>query len=311
MTIFLNKLKKNHILIVLLVIFILVICKSKLVITTVRDASSIYLNNVFPCMFIFYTLGDLLINYNIYKAFNTTFGKILSKIFKLSSNGLLLVFLSMLLGFPSGSKYICYFLDKDYIDYNLADKLLYVTHFSNPIFILGTISILTNMKIALIVLISHYGSNILLILMIKNKFTNINTKYSSNSKELIEVLNESFINTFKIILIVLFNTIIFITLSTLINSLYKNKIFNLIIFMIFDITNGIISITNINLSLFIKGLLITILLTFGGINIHFQVKSIVKNKKLPYSSFIKGRFIVTLLSIIIYILLFNVLKVRL
>ena len=147
--------------------------------------------------------------------------------------------------------------------------------------------------------------------MIKNKFTNINTKYSSNSKELIEVLNESFINTFKIILIVLFNTIIFITLSTLINSLYKNKIFNLIIFMIFDITNGIISITNINLSLFIKGLLITILLTFGGINIHFQVKSIIKNKKLPYSSFFKGRFIATLLSIIIYILLFNVLKVRL
>lgn len=305
MTTIFNKIKKNIVLISLLVIFILVICKSTLVVSTVINASKIYFYNVFPCMFAFYTLGDLLVFYNIYKVFNTTLGKIISKIFNLNSNGLLLIFLSILLGFPSGSKYICYFLDKDYIDYNLADKLLYVTHFSNPIFILGTISILTNIKIAILVLISHYGSNILLTLIIRSKFTNKSTKYSKNSKELIEALNESFINTFKIILIVLFNTIIFITLSTLINSLYKNRIFNIVIFMIFDITNGIISITSINLSLFLKGLLITILLTFGGINIHFQVKSIIKNKKLPYSSFFKGRICATIISIIIYIILFT------
>lgn len=304
MTIFLNKIKKNTILIVLLVIFILVLCKSKLVITTIIKATSIYFNNVFPCMFIFYTLGDLLINYDIYKVFNTVFGKILSKIFNLGSNSLLLVFLSMLLGFPSGSKYICYFLDKDYIDFNLGEKLLYITHFSNPIFILGTISILTNTKIALLVLISHYGSNILLILFMKNSFQNTNVKYNKQKKELIDVLNESFMNTFKIILIVLFNTIIFITLSTLINSFYKNKIFNLVVCMLFDITNGIISISNINLSLFLKGLLITCLITFGGLNIHFQVRSIIKNKKLPYSSFFKGRILATILSVIIYVLIY-------
>jgi len=307
MTIFLNKIRKNIILMVIFVIFILVICKSKLVITTVIKATNIYFSNVFPCMFVLYTLGDLLINYDIYKVFNTISGKFLSKIFNLNSNGLLLIFLSMLLGFPSGSKYICYFLDKDYIDYNLADKLLYVTHFSNPIFILGTISILTNSKVALVVLISHYTSNLLLIFLLKNRFNNININYAKKSKELIEVLDESFINTFKVIIIVLFNTIIFITLSTLINSVYKNKVFNLIISMLFDITNGIISINSTNFSLLLKGLLITILLTFGGLNIHFQVRSIIKNKKLHYSSFFYGRIMATLISIVIYIIFFNLL----
>ena len=304
MTIFFNKIKKNMILIELILILILVICQSKLVITTVIKATKIYFYNVFPCMFIFYTLGDLLINYDICIVFNTFFGKILSKIFNLGSNGLLLVFLSMLLGFPSGSKYICSFLDKDYINYNLADKLLYVTHFSNPIFILGTISILTSFKIALLVLISHYGSNIILILIMRKKFTNINTMFNNKKREFIEILNESFVNTFKVILIVLFNTIIFITLSTLINSLYKKKLFILLINMIFDITNGIISINNINSSIFIKGLLITILITFGGLNVHFQVKSIIKNKKLRYSSFFKGRIITTSLSTILYIIIY-------
>ena len=305
MTIFLNKIKKNTILIILLVIFILVICKSKLVINSVISSTSIYFNNVFPCMFVFYTLGDLLINYDIYKLFNTSFCKILSKIFNLNSNCLLLMFLSMLLGFPSGSKYISYFLDKGYIDYNQADNLLYITHFSNPIFILGTISILTNFKMALIILISHYGSNIILAFIIKNKYTNNSVKYTNSNNKFIEVLNESFINTFKVILIFLFNTIIFITLSTLINSLYDNEIFNLVVYMISDITNGIISISNINFSMFLKGLLITCLLTFGGLNIHFQVKSIIENKKLHYFSFFKGRVFATFLALIIYVIIFN------
>lgn len=307
MTIILNKLKKNMILIILIVTFIIILCKSKLVINSVLEATNIYFNNVFPCMFIFYTLGDLLINYNIYKIFNTIFGKLLSKIFNLNSNELLLMFLSMLLGFPSGSKYICYFLEKGYIDYNSANKLLYVTHFSNPIFILGTVSILTNTKIAILVFISHYSANIMLVLMMKKGcIKQKNIFYTNEKKDLIEVLNESFFSTLKIIIIVLFYTIIFITLSNLINLLYKNEFTNLIVFMLLDITNGIIAISNMNFSIFLNGLLISILLTFGGINIHFQVKSIIKSKKLQYSSFLKGRIIATFITAMLYIILFMI-----
>ena len=77
MTIFLNKVKKNIFLLVLVVIFILVLCKSKLAIAAVLNASSIYFTKVFPCMFIFYTLGDLLINYGIFKIFNSVVGRII------------------------------------------------------------------------------------------------------------------------------------------------------------------------------------------------------------------------------------------
>lgn len=307
MTIILNKLKKNMILLVLLVIFILIICKSPLVVTSVVYASKIYFRNVFPCMFTFYTLGDLLINYNLYKVFNTTFGKIISKILNLDQNSLIILFLSMLLGFPSGSKYICSFIDKNYISYETGKYLLYITHFSNPIFILGTISIITNFKLAILIFISHYSSNIILLLLLRNKFKKGITNYQLYNSNLIDTLNESFKNTLNIIIIVLFNSIIFITLSRLINSFSDSKIFNLIINIIFDITNGIISINNMRFSLFIKGLLLVIILSFGGINIHFQVKSIIENKKLPYSSFFKGRIYATLISIILYIILFNML----
>lgn len=302
MTIFLNKISKNIILIELFVIFIFILCKSTLVITTVKDASKIYFNNVFPCMFIFYTLGDLLINYDLYKIFNF---KIFTKILKLDANSLLILFLSMILGFPSGSKYISYFLDKGYINYKTADKLLYVTHFSNPIFILGTISLITNKKLAIIIFISHYLGNIILLFLMRNSFTyNESNTLKIEKLSLMDKLNESFSNTLKIVIIVLFNTIIFITLASLINSMFKISILNLIIFMFFDITKGILSISISNFSIFIKGLLICFILTFGGLNIHNQVRIIIKDKKLNYSSFLKGRIISTLLSVIIYIFLF-------
>lgn len=304
MTIFLNKIKKNIILIILLVIFILIICKSPLVVSSVINASKIYFNNVFPCMFIFYTLGDLLINYNFYKVFNTRIGILISRLFNLNQNSLIILFFSMLLGFPSGSKYICSFLDKEYISYETGKHLLYITHFSNPIFILGSISIITNFKLSILILISHYLSNFILLFSIRNKFIKENIKYVAYNSSFIDCLNESFKNTLNIIVVVYFNTIIFITLGSLINSIYINKTFHLIINIIFDITNGIISINSANYSFFIKGLLITFLLSFGGINIHFQVKSLLENKKLPYSFFLKGRIYATLLSLLIYIILF-------
>ena len=61
----------------------------------------------------------------------------------------------MLTGFPSGSKYITDFYNKKYIDRNTANYLLTFTHFSNPLFILGTVSIITTKSKAKIILQSH------------------------------------------------------------------------------------------------------------------------------------------------------------
>ena len=51
-----------------------------------------------------------------------------------------------------------------------ATKILMFSHFSNPLFILGTVSLtfLNNKKIGLIVMMSHYLSNIIIGFLFRN-----------------------------------------------------------------------------------------------------------------------------------------------
>ncbi|MBP3841103.1 MAG: hypothetical protein IK997_03130 [Bacilli bacterium] len=306
MTNFFHNFTKKVALFTLLVFFILIIINPKLVVFSVKETVVLFFNNLFAPIFIFYTLTDLLINYDFLKVLKITFFKKLSSFLHVNTNSLFILIFSMITGFPSGSKYICDFYNKKLISYDEATYLLMFTHFSNPLFILGTIGNLFGKSFSIKILISTFLSNIIISIIFRPK----NSSYNSNNKIVLtklsftECLTNSFKKTYQIIMIVLSNSIVFTTLGYLINRNIHNKVLQLFIFGILDLTKGITLLNNYSFSLLFKGIVICTFISFGSININVQVKSIIEKERLPYIYFLSGRLIATFLSILIYFLLF-------
>ena len=70
-------------------------------------------------------------------------------------------------------------------------------------------------------------------------------------------------------------------------------------------TTGIINISKTNVNLRLKASLIGFLLSFGGISVHFQTKSIIEGTDIKYYKFFIARIIHSLLCFIIIFLFIN------
>lgn len=305
----LKKLKSLVIIIFLFIVLFYAMLNSNLVIEDVLESLNLFVCKLFPAMFFFYTLSDLLINYGFVTILEAMFDHLFLKLFHISGTSSFIVIMSMLSGFPSGAKYITTFLEKQLITKELAHYLLTFTHFSNPLFIMGTISLLFSRKIAIIVLICHYLSNFILAFLIRPKKVSVEkkstfTKMTRNSFS--TTLANSFITSSKILLLILGNTIFFYTISDILTHSIDQGLIKTLIFGVFDLTKGIVSLNELNITLFFKMLLITSFLSFGGISVHFQVKEVIAKEKLNYRYFLLGRISCLAISITLLVILFAV-----
>ncbi len=303
----LKKLKSLLILIFLFSVLAFTLINSNLVIEDVLEASTMFINKLFPAMFLFYTLSDLLINYGLLNVLEPIFNKLFLKLFHISGTSSFIVLMSMISGFPSGAKYTTSFLEKNLITKDLANYLLTFTHFSNPLFIMGTISILFSKKIAFFILLCHYLSNFIVAFMIRPKKAYIEKKSPKIERDSFSnTLATSFLSSFKVLFLILGNTIFFYTISDILVHSLNNELIKTLIYGLFDLTKGIISLKNLNITMFFKIILITSFLSFGGISVHFQVKEIIAKEKLNYLYFLLGRISSLAISIMLLIFLFTI-----
>ena len=302
-----KKIKTFIIITILLLCLLYSLINPKLIISDIINATNIFLNNLFPSMFFFYTIGDLLVNYNFIKILELTLNKLFLKIFHISATSSFIIIISMLSGFPSGSKYITNFVKEKRINRNIANYLLTFTHFSNPLFILGMISSIYNKKVAIIVLLIHYSSNFILAYLIRPKEVYKEQQIIKKERKSFDIaLKESFNNSFRILLIVFGNTCFFYTFSDIVTLFINNNIIKTIIYGSFDLTKGIIFLNTINVSNYFKILLILSFISFGGINVNFQVKQIISKEKLDYKYFLLGRISSLAISIILLFICFTI-----
>ena len=282
---------------------------SSVIINSVSFAFQLCINNLFPSLFPFMILSNILMEYGFVEITSELLKPLMHKIFKTHENGSFVFILSMLSGSPSNAKYISDLLNKELINSNDAQKILLFTHFVNPLFIINTIglSFLHNQKIGIIILISHYLGNIIVGILFRNYHPNnnyqkINLKkaFSSLEKEhksFIFVLTNAIISSINTLLIILgvITTCLIMTSLIDINPLYNGFL---------EITQGLKYLSTTNHQLLFKTLLATFFISFGGLSIHAQVFSILNNKKIKYIPYLFARFIHgTTSCIIVYILL--------
>lgn len=272
-------------LITLLVIYFF---NSEYIIKCFLDYNELFYTKLFPVSFIFFILSTILIEYKILD------------IIPININSIYVYLLSFISGFPSGAKYTKELLNNDNITKKEASTLLLFSHFPNPLFVLGPISLVLNKKICIKLLLSIILSNLLILLFTKKHKKKNNSIIYPNSFS--NVLKKSIYKSIKTIILIYGTSIFFYLISSIIIKYFTfNPYYYVLLSGTFDLTKGIFSTTIIN-DIIIRSIFILIFISFGSISIHMQVKSILEDTSL-YKSFIKGRIIGTILAIIIFLLL--------
>lgn len=284
-----KNIKRLVVLTLLFTLLILYIKESNLIIKEFLSYTNLFITKLLPSVFIIYILSDLLINYGIIN--------LLKKITKYPTT-LYILLISLISGFPSGPKTIKNLKEQNYITEKESNKLIQCTHFPNPIFVFSTISLIT--KNIGIIYISIIISN--LIILLKTKPTSNIKLPSIKEKDFTTTLSNSIINTLKIIILIYGTSIFFYLISIIILNYFNTKELYIIINTIFDLTKGI-QTTSLITNQTLKDLVIILLLTISPLNINIQIKSILSDTNIKYINFIKGRLISSILTIIFYFLI--------
>ena len=311
-----NPLIKFLVFIVILV-FLFVFQKSNF--STVEETTTIFLSSILPSLFPFILFTNMLLNLN-----GLSF---LKQILKDKYYVVFCIITGFLCGYPMGARTVASFLKDKKISYTQAKILLSFVNNCNPIFILSTlgISILKNMNHAIILLISHYLSAIIICLFYfshniihkTNKNSNIfkinETKILHNS--IFDSLNISIKSTFLTLGNIFAYTTLFSLLYSCLKELLKHShispIFIKLLSPLFETTGGIKEIVlnssyNINLTLCI----ISFALGFSGLSIIFQIYACIYKEGFSIMYIIKNKILHGIISSSITYLILKILNIK-
>ena len=308
---------------ILLFIVFEILTSSGSIMETIGFSFGVWKNNIFPSLFPFFILSEILINYGFIELVGELFKPIMNKFFKLKGVSAFVFIMSLVSGFPSNAKYVKELYQKKLINEYEASKILTFTHFSNPLFILGTISILflNNKEIGILILSCHYLGNIIVGLLFRNYYIsnkesqsfslkkaiiNMHNKRISNNKSFGNILSNAIINGINTLLLVFGVVTVFLIITTIIdNNISLPQYYQSILNGILEMTQGLKYVSLLDIPLKIKGTLSVLFISFGGISVHMQILSILSDTKIKYFPFLVARIIHGCISSIMFYFLFD------
>jgi len=276
---------------------------------SIRLSFSICINNLFPSLIPFMLLSNILINYNFVNDISDIFKSLMTRIFKVNKNCAFAFIMSIMSGTPSNGKYLKDLLNNNLISIKDCQSCLNFCHFTNPIFILGTIgyTFLNDKKLGLIILISHYLGSILIGIAKIDKI-DINHRCFNVKKEkksFISILTTSINNTISTLLLIMGIITTCLIFTCIINNVIHLNDNYKFIYGFIEVTQGLKYISLSNFDIELKAIISTFLISFGGFCIHAQVFSILDNKKIRYYPYFISRLIHGIISSLITFFLIN------
>ena len=271
------------------------------------------LNTLVPALFPFIFFSCIMVNSGIFQILGKLLSPVSKFLFFLPPSSSSVILLSMIGGFPVGARGIKDLFERNEINSEQAERMLLFCVNAGPAFILGVIgnSLIKNLEIASIILVSQILSSVIIasILGILAK-VKIGKIYSSNNKVQKENFTESIIkscesSSMSIIqmctLVIIFN-IFSIFLDNLQILSYCSRVLSYLKFpgeisdcfpqIIMEVTKSCKMISSYG----VFPSLLSFATSWGGLCVHFQVFSIMKNLKINYLKFFAFRFLNACLS---------------
>ena len=301
------KRKYQELLAVLIILFLYlgIFINPSLIIKSGITSINIFKTKLFPSIFPFFVLASLLLELGLATKISKKLNPLFKRLFHVEGNSSFIILVSIISGFPSGSKYIVESLKTKSISKDTANYLLTFTHFANPLFILGTCGLILNsISLAYKILIIQILSNLILGIILRPKEI-VFSKITNNpqNKSFLEALPKAINDAIKDLVFMLGSITFFMFFSKLLTStLSLNPFFKTIITGILDMTSGISLVNTINTTNYIRGLLVLTFITFGSFSVHLQVLNNIKEEDIEYKYFFLGRIIETSIALLLYIL---------
>lgn len=283
-----NKLTK----LTIIIFFILIFIKKDIMYYTIYNTVILWFKNIVPNLLPMFIITSLIIESNLIINICNIFGNLFNKIFKCSNYGIFIYFLSLFTGSPSNAKYINDLVNNNLISNTLSDKLLLFTSNYNTLLIYSLLSLYLNKSISIKIITIIIISNVIVGLIFRNiNYIDLKTNYIKRKIDISKIIKDT-IDTLLMILgtLIFFNIII--NLLPIKNMLLKNILNGFL-----EITTGLKGLEYLDISTNIKILLSTIYLSFGGLSIHTQIKSILPDTN--YTLFLKSRLYAIITSIIL------------
>lgn len=311
------------ILTILLFVVFEILTESESILNAVSFSFNIWKENVFPSLFPFFVLSELLINYGFIELVGEIFKPFMNKVFRVKGVGAFALIMSLISGFPSSAKYIKELYNKNLINQNEATKLLMFTHFSNPLFILGTISLLflNNKEVGLLILICHYLGNFIIGIIFRNYYpskeenknisikkvlTEISNNRVKSNKKFGEIITTALLNSINTLILILGVITMFLVITTIIdNNINLNSFHQSILNGFVEMTQGLKYVSLEEIPLKLKCILSTMIISFGGLSVHMQIISILSDTKINYLPFLTARIIHAIISSLLMFFLFD------
>lgn len=290
--------KKNNKELFVLILFsgilIGILANYNIIIECIRYTTNLWLTKLFGSLFPFLVIGSILIQLN--------FAEVTKKLFHIKSNSLIIMLLSALSGFPSNAKYIKDMYLKKEIDLDFANNALCYSFFSNPLFLISTLSILFSKKLTIVIIFIHYISNFFIYLILpKVKNNNLISYHSKPLGDIIAIAIKDSINTMLLILgTISFYSIIIVLLKEYLNNPLLLGIINGLL----EFSSGLYNLSTLNISIFLSAYLATIFICFGSLSIHTQIKSIISDTPIKYKKFFIFRIVHTFIACLLLTLFF-------
>lgn len=268
---------------ILIIFFIFIFSKGSVVLGA-SYALNLWSKSVFPILFPTFILSDLLLSSNIINILTNKVGQVFGKIFKTSKYALYIFLVSLLSGTPTNAKNLKILYDEGAISLNSITKILSFTYFFNPFFILS----FTSTRVLLI----FWASNLITGFLLRGYYQenacvnheDINIKFN---------FTKSVATNMTTIINILGTITIFMVISYAVP--FINEYVNVIFTSILEISSGLYKIK----MYFDLDYLYLFALSFGGISILMQIKSILKDTFIDYKFILISRIITCLVSLII------------
>ena len=315
--------KKNFFPILFLMFTASLLIFSKNSLTAAKKGLQLWANSVVPCLFSFFVATELLSKTEIPHYLGKILCNIMKPLFNVPGEASFALIMGLISGYPIGAKIATNFRKNNVCSKEECERILSFTNNSGPLFIVGTvgISMFGSSYIGYLLLITHILAAITVGMIFKfwkkntSNFTESSIFKSTHEKNiqisnLGEILSTSITNSISTILliggfIVLFSVIISMLKSShLLELIVKTctPFFDFInispefiapIFTgLFEITNGIVLISNINIKAISISLILTsFLLGIGGLSIFFQVFSITSKSDISIKPYIYGKIL--------------------
>lgn len=125
---------------------------------------SIWWDVLFPSLFPFFVIAELMLGFGLVHFFGTIFDPMMRPLFRVPGIGGFVMAMGFASGYPVGAKLTAGLWKEKMINREEAERLVSFTTSSDPIFLIGAVSVgfFHDVSLAVILAAAHYGSSLLL-----------------------------------------------------------------------------------------------------------------------------------------------------